>query len=96
MQCKCSSYYTGDSCYTPVDYCALYKPCNPLSYDYNINYTCIEYSVPEQIAANRTYYCNGTCPNMVGYFKNQFGLCLGKIWLITNFGNFIKLFQSYL
>jgi hypothetical protein len=77
VKCKCSSYYTGDSCEKTIDYCSLSQPCSPISSEYNITYNCANFDVPTQKATNKTYFCNGTCPNLIGYSKDNTGFCLG-------------------
>ncbi len=88
VQCKCSSHYIGNNCDTPLDYCALYKPCDPYTTSYNISYNCISYPISEQIASNQTYYCDGTCP--IGFYKNAYGFCLGKNIIIISFNSSLK------
>lgn len=62
-----SKIFIGDQCEKEVDYCEQ-NPCE--SY-----LTCLSFPFEEQIASNKTYYCNGTCPTS-GYKKDANGHCI--------------------
>lgn len=73
VKCQCSQYYTGDNCQNEVKDCEISQPCESLVNGFNFSLTCFDFSIADKKRLNRTYYCNGTCPN--GFNKDENGFC---------------------